>query len=72
MKTQRYYSLKLYGIGQFPKFYDSFRNMETINRWLKMAKDDGFRFAEIYREKPQNTGYFGVERELIKTVELAK
>ena len=72
MTTPRYYSLKLYGIGQFPKFYDSFKNMETVNRWLKMAKDDGFKLAEIYREIPGKIGYFGVERELIKTVELAK
>lgn len=72
MKKPSYYSLKLYGIGEFPKFYDSFKNMETINRWLKMAKDDGYKLAEIYREKPGVRCYFGVVRELIKTVELSK
>lgn len=72
MKTPRYYSMRLYGLGAFPKFIDSLKNMETVNRWIKMAKDDGYALVEVYRDLPQVIGYFGVERELIKTVELAK
>lgn len=72
MKTPRYYSIRLYGLGAFPKFIDSLKNMETVNRWIRMAKDDGYIMAEVYRDMPKVIGYFGVERELIKTLELTK
>ena len=64
----RYYSLMLYGLSPFPKFIDSFKTMRDVDRWLSMAKADGYHMAEVMRDKPQTPGCIGVERELIKTI----
>ena len=69
MKT-RYYSIKLFGLGPFPRFMDAFKNMETVNRWLAMAKADGYTSAEVYRETVDQPAIFGVNRELVKEVQL--
>lgn len=68
MNTPRYYSLKLYGLGPFPKFIDSFRTKSVLNKWISMAKSDGYTLIEVYRDKPRQPGQLGIERELIETI----
>jgi hypothetical protein len=61
------YALKLYGIGPFPKFIDNLRDMRTVKKWLAMAKSDGYREADIFKDAPKKPGYFGIERQLVRT-----
>lgn len=67
MKNPRYYSLRVYGIGPFPKFYDCFKTMVIARQWAKMAFGDGAHTIEILREVYRGE-IFGVERELIETI----
>ena len=68
MAASRYYSLRLYGHGPFPKFIDSLKTMATVDKWLSMAKADGYHTADILRDEPSNPGYVGITRELVRTV----
>lgn len=68
MTAPRYYSLMLYGLGPFPKFIDSFKTKSVLNKWISMAKQDGWARIEVYRDKPRQAGQLGIERELIETI----
>lgn len=68
MTAPRYYSMKLYGLGPFPKFIYSFKTKAMLNKWISMARQDGWTRIEVYRDKPRQPGQIGIERELIKTI----
>ena len=68
MPATRYYSIRLYGLGTFPRFLDSFKRMTDVDRWLAMAKSDGYHMAEVLRERANTRGTFGVERDIVKTI----
>ena len=72
MNPPRYYAIKAYGIGPFPKFYDSFKNMAVVDSTLRNLKSDGYHTAEVMRDTPRVPGYFGITREIVKTVDLTK
>lgn len=66
--TPRYYSIRLYGLGPFPKFMDSFKTMAIVDKWLAMAKADGYHTAEVLRDAPSTPGNVGITREIICTI----
>ena len=68
MTTPRYYSMKLYGLGPFPKFIDSLKTKAVLKKWISMARQDGYTLIEVYRDKPRQPGQVGIERELIETI----
>lgn len=69
-KRPRYYSIKLYGLPPFPRFIDSFKRMKDVERWITMAKSDGYTSAEVFRETIEQPQIFGVNRELVREVVL--
>jgi len=68
VKPPRYYALRCFGIGPFPKFYDSFKTLALARRWAQQAKKDGYHTVEILRDQPKRVGYFGIERELVEVL----
>lgn len=71
MQTTRYYAIQLYGFPGYPftKFYDSYKTLGAAKKAAALAIAEGWRMAEIYRDDPKKAGYFGVERELIETID---
>lgn len=68
--TSRYYAIQVYGFPghPFPKFYDSYKTMGAAKKAATEALSEGWKMAEIYRDAPKKAGYFGVERELVETI----
>ena len=63
------YALTLYGHGPFPKFMDSYKTLTQARASAAQAIKDGYRMVEILRDLPRKSGYFGIEREIIETLE---
>jgi hypothetical protein len=65
----RYYSVKCYPSEGFPMFMDLFKTLEHARRAAMQALKDGFHLAEILQENPDRIGIFGIERDLVETVQ---
>jgi hypothetical protein len=63
------YALTLYGHGPFPKFWDNYKTLTQARAAAKQALADGYRMVEILRDLPSKPSYFGIEREIIETLE---
>ena len=63
------YALTLYGHGPFPKFMDSYKTLTQARASAAQAIRDGYHLAEILRDLPRKPSYFGIEREIIETLE---
>jgi len=69
VKTPRYYALRCFAHTGFPKFYDSFKTLALARQWARQALKDGYHTVEILRDQPKKVGYFGIERELVETLQ---
>jgi hypothetical protein len=69
MKNPRYYALLCYPSTGFPKFIDSFKTLALARSWAAQAIRDGYCSVEILRDQAMPSGYFGIERDLIDTIQ---
>lgn len=65
---KRLYAIKVYGLGVFPKFYDSYPTLALARSAAKSMLSEGWQTAEIMRDLPRTPGYFGIQREVIETM----
>ena len=65
---KRLYAVNGFGIGPFPKFYDSYKTLTQARRVARNMLKEGCHTVDILRDMKRPAGYFGIPRETVETL----